>query len=80
MHERKTLAALVAAALLLTSSASAQFCPHRGSEWQRAATMAGPWMVTRECINTCSWPTWCWKNNVAAYDGLCTGYWKFNFW
>ena len=41
--------------------------------------MAGPWLVTRECINTCSWPTWCWKNNVAAYDGLCTGYWKFNF-
>ena len=53
---------------------------HTGVEKIKKKTMAGPWMVTRECINTCSWPTWCRKNNVAAYDGLCTGYWKFNFW
>lgn len=61
MHERTTLGPLVAALLMLTSSAGAQLCPHRGSAWQRATTMAGPWMH-------CTWGPWpAWHLYVPAH-------------
>ena len=53
MHNRKSSWTLTAA-LLLAPVAAAQSCPDRGSEWQRALTMAGPLIY----CHWGAWPSW----------------------